>query len=87
MTMFVDNILMVSNYMDMVAATKGWRISNFGMKDMGDASYVLRVKIHKDRSKRVLGPSQETYLKNVIERFKMHNLKFILTPSGKEPLP
>jgi len=44
------------------------------MKVMGDASYMLEGKIHKDQSKMVLGLSQEPYLKNVLERFKMHNL-------------
>ena len=53
MTLYVNNILMVSNDLEMVAATKDWLLSNFGMKDMGDANYVLRVKIYKNRSKSV----------------------------------
>jgi len=38
------------------------------MKDMGNANYVLRVKIHMDRFKRALGLSQKMYLNNVLER-------------------
>jgi len=63
---------MASNDLEMIAATKGWLTSNFNMKDVGDASYVLRVKIYRNLSKRVLGLSQHTYLKNVLEIFENH---------------
>ena len=43
------------------------------MKDMGEANYVLGVKIFKDRSKKLLGLSQETYIKMILERFRMNN--------------
>ena len=58
---------MASNDLEMIAATKGWLTSNFNMKDVGDVSYVFRVKIYRNLSKRVLGLSQQTYLKNVLE--------------------
>ena len=48
MMLHVDDILMVSNDMEMIAITKGWLTSNFDMKDIGDANYVLGVKIHRD---------------------------------------
>jgi hypothetical protein len=41
----------------MIDTTKKWLSSNFEMKDMGEASYVLGVKIIKDRAKRLLGLS------------------------------
>lgn len=53
------------------------------MKDMGEASFVFGVKIVRDRSKRLLGLSQETYIKKVLERFKMQNAKSIDTPVEK----
>ena len=40
---------------------------------MGYTSYVLGVKIYRDRSNRVLDLSQEMYLKKILEKFKMHN--------------
>ncbi|KAK2970080.1 hypothetical protein RJ640_006553 [Escallonia rubra] len=51
--------------------------------DMGEANYVLGVKIVRDRSKRLLSLSQEAYIKKVIERFRMHNSKPIDTPMDK----
>ena len=35
--------------------------------DMGEANYVLGVKIFRDRSKKFLGLSQETYIKMILE--------------------
>ena len=41
----------------MINTAKKWLSSNFEMKDMGEASYVLGVKIVRDRIKRLLGLS------------------------------
>ena len=45
------------------------------MKDMGEANYVLGVKILKDHSKLLLGLSQETYIKKMLKRYHMHDCK------------
>ena len=50
------------------------------MKDMGEASYVLGVKILRDCSKRLLGLSQETYIKKMLQRYHMHDYKPMDTP-------
>ena len=44
---------------------------NFDMKDMGEASYVIGIKIHRERSRGILGLSQETYINKFLERFWM----------------
>ncbi|KAK2988036.1 hypothetical protein RJ640_011299 [Escallonia rubra] len=48
------------NNMSSIVATKKWLSSTFKMKDMGEANYVLGVKIICDRPKRLLGLSKET---------------------------
>jgi hypothetical protein len=53
------------------------------MKDMGEANFVLGVKITRDRSKKLLSLSQGTYIKKILERFHMHNSKPIDTPMEK----
>ena len=60
--------------------TKKWISSNLEMKDMGEANYVLGVKILKDRSKRLLGLSQETYIKKMLKHYHMHYFKPMDTP-------
>uniref|UniRef100_A0A2N9GE28 Reverse transcriptase domain-containing protein n=1 Tax=Fagus sylvatica TaxID=28930 RepID=A0A2N9GE28_FAGSY len=57
--------------------------STFEMKDMGEANFVLGVKITRDRSKKLLSLSQGTYIKKILERFHMHNSKPIDTPMEK----
>ena len=53
------------------------------MKDLGEAAYVLGVKILWDRSRWTLGLSQETYLRNILERFKIDKAKPMDTPIMK----
>jgi hypothetical protein len=45
------------------------------MKDMGEAAYVLGIKIYRDRSRRLLALSQSTYLDKILKRFRMENSK------------
>ena len=59
----------------LIDVTKMWLSSNFEMKDMGDANYVLGVKIIWDHSKQLLGLSQETYIKKMLKRYHMHDCK------------
>ena len=75
MSLYVDDILLAGNDMEMIIATKGWLSSNVEMKDMGEVDYILGVKILKDHSKKLLCLSQQTYIKKVLECFQMHNCK------------
>ena len=43
------------------------------MKDLGESSYILGMKIYRDRSKRMLGISQSTYIETVLKKFSMEN--------------
>ncbi|VFQ86015.1 unnamed protein product [Cuscuta campestris] len=45
------------------------------MKDLGDASYALGIRIYRDRSRKLLGLSQSTYIDNVLARFSMSESK------------
>ncbi|KAL0416541.1 UNVERIFIED_CONTAM: Retrovirus-related Pol polyprotein from transposon TNT 1-94 [Sesamum latifolium] len=44
-------------------------------KDLGEASYILGIKIIRDRFKRMLGMTQTLYVEKVLKRFKMKNSK------------
>ena len=57
LSLYVDDILLAGNDMEMIIATKGWLSSNFEMKDMGEADYILGVKILRDCSKKLLSLS------------------------------
>lgn len=47
---------------------------------MGEASYMLGIR---DFAKRLLGLSQETYIKNMLEHQCMHDYKLMDTPIKK----
>ena len=83
MSLYVDDILLLENDGELIKATKGWVSSTFGMKDMGESCYVLGVKILRDRSRRLLGLSEETYIGKILERFQMQSCKHIDTPITK----
>ena len=50
------------------------------MKDLGEANYILGIKIHRNRSKLELLLSQENYLKSVLKKYKMEESKLIGSP-------
>ena len=45
------------------------------MKDLGDAAYILGIKIYRDRTHRILGLSQSAYVNKVLSRFSMLDSK------------
>ena len=45
------------------------------MKDLGEAVYILGIKIYRDRSRRLLGLSQSTYIDKVLKRYNMSEAK------------
>ena len=45
------------------------------MKDLGEAAYILGIKIYRDRSRHFIGILQSTYLDKVLKKFKMDQSK------------
>jgi hypothetical protein len=68
----VDDILLASSDVSLLLETKRFLSSNFDMKDLGEASFVLGIEIHQDRRKGVLGLSHKAYLEKVLKKFSMH---------------
>ena len=83
LSLYIDDILLAGNDMEMIITTKRRLSINFEMKDMGEADYILGVEILRDHSKKLLGLSQQTYIQKVLEHFQMHNCKPIDTPVAK----
>jgi hypothetical protein len=75
LVLYVDGILLIGNDVQMLKSVKEYLNNNFSMKDMGEAAYVLGIKIYRDRSRRLLALSQSTYLDKVLKRFRMENSK------------
>ncbi|GKA98765.1 retrotransposon protein, putative, ty1-copia subclass [Tanacetum coccineum] len=75
LVLYVDDILLIGNDIPMLQNVKDWLRKCFVMKDFVDATYIFGIKIYKDRSKRLIGLSQDTYLDKILKRFKMENSK------------
>ena len=50
------------------------------MKNLKKISYILGIKVYRDRSKKMLGLSQKIYIEKVLKRFSMENSKRRLLP-------
>ncbi|KAL0378534.1 UNVERIFIED_CONTAM: Retrovirus-related Pol polyprotein from transposon RE1 [Sesamum radiatum] len=80
LVLYVDDILLIGNDVKMLGDIKAWLSTQFSMKDMGEASYILGIKIYWDRSRRLLGLTQSSYIEKVLKRFKMEHSKRGLLP-------
>ncbi|PKI78357.1 hypothetical protein CRG98_001300 [Punica granatum] len=60
---------------DLDEETKQFLSVNFEMKDMGEASYVIGIEIHRDRKQRTLGLSQKAYIYKILRRFSMKDCR------------
>nr|GEV01010.1 hypothetical protein [Tanacetum cinerariifolium] len=47
----------------------------FSMKDLEEATFILGIKIYRDRSRRLIGLSQNAYLDKILKRYRMDNSK------------
>ncbi|GJW22485.1 retrotransposon protein, putative, ty1-copia subclass [Tanacetum coccineum] len=47
----------------------------FAMKDLGEAAYILGIKIYRDRSRRLIGLCQSPYIEKILKRYFMENSK------------
>nr|ABA94411.1 transposon protein, putative, unclassified [Oryza sativa Japonica Group] len=81
--LYVDDILLASSDVSLLQETKKFLSSNFDMKDLGEASYVLGIEIHRDRTKYALGLSQKTYIEKVLKKFNMYRCSATPAPIVK----
>jgi len=79
----VDDILLAASDLGLLHEVKQFLSKNFEMKDMGEASYVIGIKIHRDRSQDILGLSQEAYINKVLECFRMKDCSLSVAPIVK----
>ena len=81
LVLYVDDILLMGDNVKLLTEVKDWLATQFKMKDLGNANYVLGIQILRDRKNRVLALSQATYIDKVLTRFSMQNSKKGLMPT------
>ena len=73
LVLYVDDILLIGNDIEVLSSVKGWLQKQFDMKDLGEANYILGIKLLRDRKNKVLVLSQALYIDKILARFNMEN--------------
>ena len=92
---YVDDILLIGNSVRVLSDVKGYLKKQFDMKDLGEANYILGIKLLRDQKNRMLALSQASYIDQIVARFGMENCKKGLLPfrhgiclsKGQSPKP
>ena len=71
LVLYVDDILLETKDVGTLYEVKQFLSKNFDMKDMGETSYVIGIKIHREGSRGFLSLSQESYINKFLDRFQM----------------
>jgi hypothetical protein len=78
--LYVDDMLLVGNNMDVIKEVKSQLSSKFDMKDLGAANFILGMEIKRDRANRKLWLNKRKYVETILQRFNMHGSKPIKLP-------
>jgi hypothetical protein len=78
--LYVDDMLLVGNNMDVIKEVKSQLSSKFDMKDLGVANFILGMEIKRDRANKKLWLNQRKYVETILQRFNMHGSKPIKVP-------
>jgi hypothetical protein len=84
LVLYVDDILLIENDIPMMEAVKSSLRKNSSMKDLGEMTYILGIRIYRDRSKRLIGLSQDAYIDKILNRFNMQDSKKCFLPMSHD---
>ncbi|GJT16659.1 retrotransposon protein, putative, ty1-copia subclass [Tanacetum coccineum] len=73
--LYVDDIIIMGNHILSLQSVKTYLGKCFAMKDLGEAAFILGIKIYRDRSKRLIGLGQNAYMDKILKRCRMDNSK------------
>ncbi|GJZ55751.1 retrotransposon protein, putative, ty1-copia subclass [Tanacetum coccineum] len=73
--LYVDDIIIMGNHIPSLQSVKDYLGKCFAMKDLGEAAFILGIKIYKDRSKRLIRLGQNAYIDKILKRHRMDNPK------------
>ena len=59
LVLYVDDILLIGNDVGVMSSVKFWLSSQFDMKDLGEANFIIGIKLWRDRKNKMLGLSQK----------------------------
>ena len=78
--LYVDDLLIACDDMEVLSETKRELSSRFKMKDLGESRIILGMDICRDPDADTLSLSQSRYAQKIIDRFGMSSARGIATP-------
>nr|GEU49947.1 hypothetical protein [Tanacetum cinerariifolium] len=82
--LYVDDTLILGNIIPMLQSVKTYLGRCFTIKDLGEATYILGIKISRDRSRRLIGLCQSAYIEKILKWYCMKNSKRRSIPMQKK---
>ena len=82
---YVDDLVVASSSIATINAMADRLRAKYKIKPVGDCTYVLGIKVERDRKLRRITLSQEGYSKAVLTRFGMENCRPVASPCTMEP--
>jgi hypothetical protein len=73
--LYVDDSLLIGNNVGTLSSTMVWLCSQFGMKDLGEGSYIIGIKFLRNRKQRMFGIFQVAYINKILAGFNMDSCK------------
>ncbi|GJR89663.1 retrotransposon protein, putative, ty1-copia subclass [Tanacetum coccineum] len=73
--LYVDDIIIIGKYIPSLQSVKDYHGKCFAKKDLGEAAFILGIKIYRDRSKQLIGLSQSAYMDKILKIYRMDNSK------------
>jgi hypothetical protein len=77
---YVDDMLIVCKKKETVTRIKRELAEQFKIKDLGEVSNLLNITVKRDRKRRTMTLSQESYANEILERFNMLDAHPVSTP-------
>ena len=66
LVLYVNDILLANNDIDLLLETKSFLSKNFEMKDLGNVCFVISIQIQRDRTCGILDLPQKAYIDKVL---------------------
>jgi hypothetical protein len=70
--LYVDEMLLVGNNMDVIMGVKSQLSSKFDMKDLSSSNSLMGMEIKRDHANNKLWLNQKKYVETILQRFNMH---------------
>jgi transposase InsO family protein len=79
-TVSVDDMAVTSRYLQHIEAFKNQLRERFEISDLGELTWLLGLKVERNRQARMITLSQNAYVDTILERFRLTEAKSALTP-------